>query len=123
MDSEVVSAGNLMTRHSEIELDLLLEAIYRKYHYDFRQYARASLERRLMQACAKLGLETLSELQSRVLRVPETFSVLLDYLTIQVSELFRDPSYFESLRVVVLPILRTYPSLKIWIAGCSTGEE
>jgi chemotaxis protein methyltransferase CheR len=107
----------------DIELPLLIEAIYHKYHYDFRLYARASLRRRLMAALTHFGCQTLSQLQDQVLRNPEMFPKLLDFLTVPVSEMFRDPSYFRSLREQVVPLLRTYPSLKIWVAGCSTGEE
>jgi chemotaxis protein methyltransferase CheR len=108
---------------SEIELQLLVEAIYLKYHYDFRAYARASLKRRLSTALIRFGCDTLSQLQDRILHEPAAFPRLLEYLTVQVSDMFRDPSYFLSLRNVVLPLLRTYPSLKIWVAGCSAGEE
>jgi chemotaxis protein methyltransferase CheR len=107
----------------DIELPLLLEAVYRKYHYDFRGYATASLKRRLTQAMSQFGCTTLSQLQDRVLHDPALFPALLDYLTVQVSEMFRDPAYFRALREQVVPLLRTYPSLKIWVAGCSTGEE
>lgn len=107
----------------DIELPLLLEAVYRKYHYDFRGYAAASLKRRLTQAMERFGCGTLSQLQDRVLHEPALFPALLDYLTVQVSEMFRDPQYFRSMREKVVPLLRTYPSLKIWVAGCSTGEE
>jgi chemotaxis protein methyltransferase CheR len=107
----------------EIELQLLIDAIYLKYHYDFRGYAEASLKRRLATAMVRLGCGSLSQLQDRVLREPETFAVVLDFLTVPVSEMFRDPPFFRSLRESVVPLLRTYPSLKVWIAGCSTGEE
>jgi chemotaxis protein methyltransferase CheR len=107
----------------EIELHLLLDAIYLKYHYDFRGYAMASLRRRARAAMTRFHCETLSQLQDRVLHDPEVFPDLLDVLTVPVSEMFRDPSYFRSLRASVMPVLRTYPSLKIWVAGCSTGEE
>lgn len=110
-------------RNFEIELPLLLEAIYHKYHYDFRGYARASLKRRLQAGLTHFSLETLSQLQDRILREPAAFGSLLNYLTVQVSDFFRDPEYFRALRERVIPVLRTYPSLKIWIAGCSTGEE
>lgn len=106
-----------------IELRLLLEAIFAKYHHDFRHYAEPSLERRLRQAISRLGCGTLSRLQDRVLRDPQVFQQLLGYLTVQVSDLFRDPGFFRALREQVVPILRTYPSLKIWVPGCSTGEE
>jgi chemotaxis protein methyltransferase CheR len=107
----------------DIELQLFIEAIYQKYHYDFRGYASASLKRRLKTALIKFECDNLSQLQGRVLREAEIFPQLLDYLTVQVSEMFRDPAYFLALREEVLPMLRTYPSLKVWIAGCSTGEE
>lgn len=107
----------------DIELHLLVDAIFLKYHYDFRGYAAASLKRRLTAAMARFGCTTLSQLQDRVIHDVSFFPTLLDYLTVQVSEMFRDPAYFLALREKVVPLLRTYPSLKIWIAGCSTGEE
>jgi chemotaxis protein methyltransferase CheR len=107
----------------DIEFQLLLEAIYLKYHYDFRGYAPASLKRRLRAAMTRFECRTLSQLQDKVINYPAAFPALLDYLTIQVSEMFRDPSYFRAVRAEVVPLLRTYPSLKIWVAGCSTGEE
>ena len=107
----------------DIELPLLLEAVYLRYHYDFRGYAVASLKRRLEQALQQLGCASLSQLQDRLLREPTIFPTLLDFLTVQVSDMFRDPAYFLSLREKVVPLLRTYPSLKVWIAGCSSGEE
>ena len=108
---------------TDIELHLLIDAIYLKYHYDFRRYATASLKRRLTAALARFNCETFSGLQSRVLHEPAMFPALLDFLTVPVSEMFRDPAYFRSLRATVVPLLRTYPSLRIWVAGCSTGEE
>ena len=108
---------------TDIELQLLLEAIYLKYHYDFRTYARASLKRRMTTAMARFGCQSLSQLQDRVLHDVNAFAPLLEYLTVQVSDMFRDPSYFRALRRTVLPLLRTYPSLKVWVAGCSSGEE
>ena len=107
----------------EIEQHLLVEAIYRRYHYDFRGYAQASLKRRLQTALTRFHCGTLSQLQHLVLHEPDAFPVLLEYLTVQVSDMFRDPQYFRSLREKVVPLLRTYPSLKVWVAGCSTGEE
>lgn len=115
--------GAHAARDFEIELRLLLDAIYLKYHYDFRGYASASLKRRLATAMGKFGCGTLSQLQDKVLHDAAMFPQLLDFLTVQVSEMFRDPGYFRSLRETVVPMLRTYPSLKIWVAGCSTGEE
>jgi chemotaxis protein methyltransferase CheR len=110
-------------RDIEIELRLLIEAIYLKYSYDFRDYAGSSLKRRVLHAIRQLECPTISALQERVIHDPGTFGQLLQYLTIPVSEMFRDPEYFLALRQQVMPVLRTYPSLKVWIAGCSTGEE
>jgi chemotaxis protein methyltransferase CheR len=107
----------------EIELRLLIEAIYLRYSYDFRDYAGASLKRRVRQAQVQLDCPTISALQERILHDPKAFMQLLQYLTIPVSEMFRDPSYFLALRQQVVPLLHTYPSLKVWVAGCSTGEE
>jgi chemotaxis protein methyltransferase CheR len=107
----------------EIELRLFLDAIYLKYHYDFREYAFASLKRRVTAAMSRFHCETLSQLQDKVLHDSKIFPELLDYLTIQVSDMFRDPLYYLAIRKKVVPILRTYPSLKIWVAGCSAGEE
>jgi chemotaxis protein methyltransferase CheR len=124
MDAEVMNKPAAWPgRDFEIEIRLLVEAIHLKYHYDFRDYATASLKRRLTAAMSRMGCESLSQVQDRVLRDPAAFSTLLDYLTVQVSDMFRDPPYFRSLREQVVPLLRTYPSLKIWVAGCSTGEE
>lgn len=108
---------------TEIELRLLIEAIYLRYSYDFRDYASASLKRRVGQAQARLGCANICALQECILQDPAAFMQLLQYLTIPVSEMFRDPGYFLALRQQVVPLLHTYPSLKIWVAGCSTGEE
>ncbi len=108
---------------TDLELGLLLDAIFQKYHYDFRSYSEASLKRRVMAALTHFGCDTISRLQDRVLHEPTIFAELLRFLTVQVSDLFRDPSYYRSLREKVVPYLRTYPSLKIWVAGCATGEE
>jgi len=107
----------------DLEIPLLLEAIYQKYHYDFRSYSAASLKRRLVSALNHFGLSTLSQLQDRLLQDAKVFAELLRFLTVQVSDLFRDPSYFRSIREKVVPYLSTYPSLKVWVAGCATGEE
>jgi chemotaxis protein methyltransferase CheR len=107
----------------DIELHLLMEAIYLKYSYDFRDYSGASQRRRVLHALRQLNYPTISALQEKVLHDPAVFTQLLQYLTVPVSEMFRDPSCFLALRQEVLPFLKTYPSLKIWIAGCSTGEE
>ena len=110
-------------RTAEIEQRLLIDAIYHRSHYDFRGYAQASLKRRLQTALLQFDCKTLSQLQDRVLHDPAVFPAMLQYLTVQVSDMFRDPGYFQSLRREVVPLLRTYPSLKVWVAGCSAGEE
>jgi chemotaxis protein methyltransferase CheR len=107
----------------EIELRLLVDALFQKYHYDFRDYSVASLKRRLVQARDRFGCATFSALQERVLHDPAVLPQMLGFLTVQVSEMFRDPSFFKTLREQVVPHLRTYPSLKVWVAGCSAGEE
>jgi chemotaxis protein methyltransferase CheR len=111
------------TSIEDIELELLLESIYRKYDYDFRGYARASLKRRLNHAREALGLRNFSQLQEKVLHDVTAIPFLLKYLTVQVSEMFRDPEYFRALRERVFPHLKTYPSIKVWVAGCAEGEE
>ncbi|WP_429203941.1 CheR family methyltransferase [Massilia sp. UYP11] len=102
---------------------MLVEAVYLKYNYDFRDYTGASQKRRVLVAMREMECATVSELQSKVLHAPNGFAQLLQYLTIPVTEMFRDPEYFLAVREQVAPFLKTYPSLKIWVAGCSTGEE
>lgn len=108
---------------ADIEIRLLVEAIFLRYGQDFRDYAQASLKRRVLQGQQRMGAPSISALQERVLHDPDAFAQLLQYLTVPVSEMFRDPAYFLALRTHVVPVLRTYPSLKVWVAGCSTGEE
>ncbi|HEX3848329.1 MAG TPA: CheR family methyltransferase [Steroidobacteraceae bacterium] len=122
MDAEI-GAPVHYGKEFEIEFHLLIDAIYHTYHYDFRGYAQASLRRRLKTAMIRFECTTLSKLQHRVVHEAEVFPALLDFLTVQVSDMFRDAAFFASLRRDVLPMLRTYPSLKIWVAGCSAGEE
>ena len=107
----------------DIEIRLLVQAVYLRYGHDFRDYAFASLKRRVLQGQQRMGLGSVSALQEKVLHDPDAFAQFLQYLTVPVSEMFRDPAYFLALRRHVVPVLRTYPSLKIWVAGCSTGEE
>jgi chemotaxis protein methyltransferase CheR len=113
----------MVTKSDDIEMKLLLEAIYQQYHYDFRGYSMASIRRRLAQAKERFECRSYSMLQDKVLHEPAILPELLSFLTVQVSELFRDPSYFRNIREHVVPYLKTYPSLKVWIAGCSAGEE
>jgi chemotaxis protein methyltransferase CheR len=114
-----VSAGG----DPDVELPLLLDAIYRRYHYDFRGYAMASLKRRVTGALERLGCASIAELQARVLADGTAFARLLQFLTVPVTDLFRDPTFFAAVREHVVPVLHTYPSVRLWVAGCSTGEE
>jgi chemotaxis protein methyltransferase CheR len=111
------------TLPSEEEVTGFLEAIHERYHYDFRHYAKASVKRRLRAAETALGAESITTLEKRVLADGSLFTRLLQYLTVPTSEMFRDPRFFRTMREQVVPILTTYPSLRIWVAGCSTGEE
>lgn len=107
----------------DIELKMLMEAVYLKYNYDFRDYTGASQKRRILVAMREMECDTVSSLQARVMHEADGFAQLLQYLTIPVTEMFRDPEYWLALREHVVPFLKTYPSLKVWVAGCSTGEE
>jgi chemotaxis protein methyltransferase CheR len=105
------------------ELASLLDAIYRFYHHDFRGYAEASIHRRVRSALVHFNCETIAGLEERVRGAPQRFAELLRFLTVQVTDMFRDPSYYRALRDHVVPYLQTYASLKLWVAGCATGEE
>src|SRR6266550_4994096 len=107
----------------ELELRLLLEAIYEQYGYDFREYARTSLTRRVWRRVLEEGLASISGLQERVLHDPACLERLVHDLSINVTSMFRDPSFFSALRTKVVPLLRTYPFVRVWNPGCSTGEE
>ena len=107
----------------QIEIELLLEAIYRRYGFDFRQYALASLRRRLWRRIHAERLDSISGLQERVLHDSACMERLLLDLSISVTAMFRDPSFYVAFREKVVPLLRTYPFTRIWNAGCSTGEE
>jgi chemotaxis protein methyltransferase CheR len=123
MDAEIGAPRLETGREFDIELRLLVDAIFQMYHHDFRGYAPASMRRRIRIAMQRLDCATVSRLQERVMHEPGIFAALLDCLTVQVSEMFRDPGYFRAIREKIVPWLRTYPSLKIWVAGCSGGEE
>jgi chemotaxis protein methyltransferase CheR len=107
----------------EIELSLLLEGIFRQYGFDFREYAPASLRRRVWRRAHAEGLSTISALQDRLLHDPACMERLLLDLSINVTAMFRDPGFYSAFRRKVVPLLRTYPFTRIWVAGCSTGEE
>jgi chemotaxis protein methyltransferase CheR len=106
-----------------LEIELLLEAVHRRYGFDFREYAPASLKRRLWRRIHAEGLESVSGLQERVLHDPAVMEALLLDLSITVTAMFRDPSFYLAFREKVVPMLRTHPFARIWVAGCSTGEE
>ena len=107
----------------DLEIELLLEAVYRQYGFDFRQYARASIRRRLWKRVYAERLESLSGLQEKVLHDESCMERLMLDLSINVTSMFRDPTFFAAFRSQVVPLLRTYPFIRIWNAGCSTGEE
>ncbi len=105
-----------------LEVELLLEGVYRRYGYDFREYAPASLRRRLRRRMDGEKVATVSALQERVLHDPAVMERLLLDLSINVTAMFRDPGFFVSFREQIVPLLRTYPFARIWVAGCSSGE-
>lgn len=107
----------------DLELRLLLEGIFQRYGYDFREYARSSIRRRVWRRVTEEGLETISGLQERLLHDPACMDRLLLDLSVSVTGMFRDPTFFAALRRTVVPILRTYPFVRVWNAGCSSGEE
>lgn len=107
----------------DIEIPLLLEAIYQKWGYDFRNYSISHIKRRLIHRMNINQMESLSQMQGKVLRDRQFFTELLSDLSINVTEMFRDPQFYQSFRTNVVPILRTYPYIKVWHAGCATGEE
>lgn len=109
--------------NEKIELEMLLEAIYRKYHYDFKEYSRAHLKRRLKYRLNMAKLDSFSQMQHKVLYDRAFFESLLLDLSINVTEMFRDPSFYLAMRQEVIPLIRDIPFVKIWHAGCSTGEE
>ncbi len=107
----------------DIEIELLLEAIFRYYNFDFRNYSRLSIKRRILHMIDLEGLQNISALQEKILHNREYMERFLLNLSVTVTSMFRDPSFYLALRSKVIPILRTYPFIRIWHAGCSTGEE
>jgi chemotaxis protein methyltransferase CheR len=108
---------------SEPDLQRLLESIYTRFHHDFRGYALPSLRRRISLVQSQLGCASLEELRAKVVLDERAFATFVQVVSVGVTEMFRDPPFFLGLRQQVTPELSTYPSLKIWVAGCSTGEE
>lgn len=111
------------SENEKIEFDLLLQAIYQKYGYDFRNYSKASIRRRIRRRFSRSGLKTISEMQHKLLNDKQFFEVLLLDLTVNVTEMFRDPSFFKTIRKTVIPELKKQPFIRVWHAGCSSGEE
>ena len=110
-------------RTTDAQLHALMEALYQRYSYDFRDYSLPSQRRRLNHALDRLHCADVPALQQRVLDDPSAFGDLLQILTVPVTQMFRDPAFFRALREHVVPVLKTYPSPTIWVAGCCTGEE
>ncbi len=106
-----------------IEIDLFLEAVFQKYGHDFRNYGRAHIKRRLLHRMKLSKISSISQMQHDVLYDKNFFQLILKDFSINVTEMFRDPSFYEQLRKEIIPILKTYPFIKIWHAGCSSGEE
>jgi chemotaxis protein methyltransferase CheR len=106
-----------------LEIELLLEGVFRHYGFDFRAYAYASIRRRLWKRVEGEGLHTISELQAKILHDPVAMERMLLDLSVNVTAMFRDPSFYREFRARVIPLLRTSPFIRIWHAGCSTGEE
>ncbi len=107
----------------DLELELLLEALVRRWGFDFRNYARTSLRRRVRRVVLREGLPSISALQERVLRHPEAVQRFITLLSVHATSMFRDPHFYRTFREQVVPLLRTYPFVRVWHAGCATGEE
>jgi len=118
--------SGLQTRSTEledIEISLLLEGLYQYHGFDFRDYARASLKRRILERMRAEKLETVSAFQNKVLHDNACLERLILGLSVHATAMFRDPSFYLTFRKKVVPMLKTYPTVQIWLAGCSTGEE
>lgn len=115
--------GNEEIDLEEIEVDLFIEAMLRRYGYDFRDYGRASFTRRVLNLAQRFSVNTVSDLTARVLHSPERLEEVIAGLSVPVSEFFRDPTTFRALKTQVFPLLASYPQITIWQAGCARGEE
>jgi chemotaxis protein methyltransferase CheR len=119
----VSSAHTAVISLEDIEIGLLLEGLYRAHGFDFREYSRASIKRRIIELMRAEKLATISAFQDRVLHDASCLDRFLLGLSVHATAMFRDPSFYLTLRKKVVPLLRTYPTVQIWVAGCSTGEE
>ncbi len=113
----------MLNKIEAIEFDLLLLAIKKRHGHEFEHYAANSLKRRIKYHCEKLGYQHISQLMPNVLHDEEFFEDFLNTISVPVTEMFRDPDFFAILRQQIIPVLKTYPNIKIWHAGCATGEE
>lgn len=120
MQNEIKNSADFIEK---IEIDLIMEAVNRYYGYDFSNYSKAHIKRRLLVFLSKYRYASISEMQHHVLHNPTIFEEFLNNFSINVTEMFRDPTFYLDFRKKVAPLLKTYPYLKIWIAGCATGEE
>lgn len=118
-----INEDNNLNLVQNIETEALLNAIYQRYGYDFRDYNKAHVKRRILHRVAHTGLKSISQLMHKVLHEDHFFDLILRDLSINVTEMYRDPSFYAVMRKEVIPILKTYPYLKVWHAGCATGEE
>jgi chemotaxis protein methyltransferase CheR len=107
----------------QIEINLLLEAVLQRYGYDFRNYARASIQRRVRSLCGDIGCRHISEIFPDLLRDASFLEKIIRAFSITVTDMFRDPLVYQCIRKQVVPMLKTYPYIKVWIAGCATGQE
>lgn len=107
----------------DIEISLLLEGLYRVHGFDFRDYSRASIKRRIYELLRAEKLDTVSAFQNKILHDDGCLERFLLGVSVHATSMFRDPSFYLTFRKRVVPLLRTYPTVQIWIAGCSTGEE
>ncbi|HEY4104653.1 MAG TPA: protein-glutamate O-methyltransferase CheR [Polyangiaceae bacterium] len=122
-DARTERFNSVTSELERLEMDLLLLAIYRHHGFDFRSYSPASLHRRIRRHMESAGVPTISRLIELVLHQPTAMQRLLHDLSVNVTAMFRDPSFFLEFRTTVVPLLKTYPTVRIWHAGCSTGEE
>ncbi len=113
----------VVKENENIEIELLLNAIFMKFGYDFRNYGKAHIKRRVLHRQAVSGFGSISEMIHKMLYDPLFYQDILQDLSITVTEMFRDPTFYKAIRTEVVPLLKTYPFIKIWHAGCATGEE
>ncbi len=116
-------AATAVNNLEDVEIGLLLDGLYRAYGFDFREYSRASIKRRILEMMRAENLGTVSAFQGRVLHDAACLDRFLLGLSVHATAMFRDPSFYLTFRKQVVPLLRTYPTVQIWVAGCSTGEE